>query len=32
MFGLALRPEDIRAALDVLARNGRRGVIHEFFN
>jgi N-hydroxyarylamine O-acetyltransferase len=30
-FGLALRAEDIRSALDVLARTGRRGAVPQSF-
>ena len=30
-FGLALRAEDLRGALDVLARTGRRGAVPQFF-
>jgi len=30
-FGLALRAEDLRSALEVLARNGRRGAEHPAF-
>lgn len=31
-FGLALPAEDIRSALEVLARTGRRGAADQFFS
>jgi N-hydroxyarylamine O-acetyltransferase len=31
-FGLVVSPEDIRSALDVLARIGRREAVHPFFS